>query len=117
MIKATHSPGGQDDLQDIRAIAGMTVVACRTKEEQLLVEVLSNHLGRLIVADDFKDCEMIYRQGESDLYIFKYNGVELGIVQRETKLDNFSEPYFSAGHYKVQYLITFTPAKPVEPSK
>lgn len=91
-------------LQDDIMLPFFTAIA--SKEEQMLVEVLQEHLGRLVVTDDFKDCAMKFLQSRPDEYIFAYKGTDLGIVKKEMKLD-FDDADFTKNMYRVQEEIIF----------
>lgn len=80
------------------------------KEEQLLVEVLQEHLGRLIVTDDFKDCEMKYYEVLPDEYVFAYKGIDLGVVKKEMKMD-YDLGDFTKNLCSIQQIITFRKIK------
>ena len=52
-------------------------------EDLLLVEVLQEHLGRFIIEDDLRDCQMAFMIDKPDEYQFSYKGVLLGKVVRD----------------------------------
>lgn len=101
-----------DDLANLQdEIMRPLLVAAVGNEDRLLMEVLQKHLGRLICTDDFKDCQMKFREGQPDEYTFAHKGVDLGIVRRKVELNSMCPPHFSADHFQVQYVISFTPVK------
>jgi hypothetical protein len=80
-------------------------------EDQLLAEVLQAHLGRLVTTDDFKDCQLKFRQGYPDEYVFAYKGVDLGLVRRELKMEPLSNDDFVRNEFTISYTISFRPVK------
>lgn len=99
-----------EDLKDLREqqaqLSRQMAVTASTKEEQLLVEVLQEHLGRLVTTADFKDCQMKFRCGNMDEYLFAHKGVDLGVVRREIKMD-YDPRDFTKNVYSIQHIITF----------
>src|SRR4051812_39274938 len=71
-------------------------------ENDILVSVLKEYLGRSPSVDDYIKCERVFQSGILDRFYFAYEGTLLGYVERG----------FSHNCYKV----TFTPAKFQQPS-
>lgn len=116
--KPTDHPYGERldvaNLEDTPDLAEMhsqqfAVKAARA-EEELLVEVLQEHLGRVIVADDFKDCQLKFRDGLPNGYIFAHKGVDLGVVKKEMKMD-YDPGDFTKNLVSMQHTITFRKIK------
>jgi hypothetical protein len=103
--------------EDLRSIQDNIMrplfIAAANKEEQLLVEVLQEYLGRLVIADDFKDCQLKHYEVLPDEYIFAHKGIELGVVKKEIKFD-YDPGDLQSNVYSIKQVITFRKIKPVE---
>jgi len=99
------------DIPNIQEIySRQFAVEAANKEDQLLVEVLQEHLGRLVCVEDFKDCQMKFPVGRPNEYTFAYRCEDLGVVRRETKLEfKIDDP--SRNTYSIQHVIEFYPVK------
>lgn len=106
-----------EDLGDIDNIpevySRQMAVAAAKGEDKLLVEVLQEHLGRHVLTDDFKDCQVIFREGCPNEYVFAHLGVALGNVRREMELKygytDISDP--TKNLFSIKHTVTFRPIK------
>jgi uncharacterized coiled-coil protein SlyX len=85
-------------------------VQVATGEQALWTDALQAHLGRLVTTDDFKDCQMKFTADHPDQYTLAHNGIDLGIVKRELKMD---QDYLSMveNNYRISYEISFLPVR------
>jgi hypothetical protein len=114
-FKASHKfaeieEGFREELSFMNDLVGHMVIEARGKEEELLVEVLQDHLGRLVTTDDFKDCEMKHYEARPNEYIFAHKGVDLGVVTKETRFA-YDPGDFQRNMYKIEQLISFRKIK------
>jgi hypothetical protein len=72
----------QKKLEDIPLMIDEIYRQQMMAEEKLLIDALSKHLNRAATKDDFKLCAMIHKQGVYDRYLFKYDGITLGVIVR-----------------------------------
>lgn len=86
-------------------------VASANKEDQMLAEILQQHLGRIVITDDFKDCQVKFYEGRPNEYTFVYKGEELGVVKRKLEMCPLSNEDFINNKFTISYTITFHPLK------
>ncbi len=84
------------------------------QEEAILIDCLTQHLGRIPTIEDFKECEMVHIP---DIGIFSYffchKGVKLGHMEKgEMKMGADNDMDFTANKVTVRQEMIFHPHTP-----
>lgn len=80
---------------ELSSLRNQFVKAIIKKEEELVIKLLTEYLGREPKLEDYKRCTKIYHPGEPINYDFAFDDVTLGYVRYEI--------------YGPKTTITFTP--------